>query len=137
MFEWKMSLLGGLLIGLSSSLLLWGIGRISGISGIMGTALTTAPSENKWRYAWILGLISGSLIYLKVNPSLLTMSLTSLQRSLPLAGLLIGFGTRLGSGCTYGHGVCRPPLGFPYAFIYQCDDIYGIRDDYRLFARVI
>ena len=117
MFEWKMSLLGGLLIGLSSSLLLWGIGRISGISGIMGTALTTAPSGNKWRYAWILGLISGSLIYLKVNPSLFNHDFNFSTPKLIFAGLLIGFGTRLGSGCTSGHGVCGLPRFSMRSFI--------------------
>ena len=70
MIEWQMPLAGGLLIGLSSSLLLWGIGRISGISGIVGTVITSGPKENGWRYAWIVGLLVGAITYYKMSPEL-------------------------------------------------------------------
>ena len=106
MIEWQMPLLGGLLIGLSSSLLLWGIGRISGISGIVGTAITTSPKENGWRFAWLLGLFVGAIIFLKTRPELFSHGFDFSTGKIIVAGLLIGFGTRLGSGCTSGHGVC-------------------------------
>ena len=96
----KMPLMGGLLIGFSSSLLLWGIGRISGISGIIGTSLTTKPSENYWRYSWIAGLICGSYLFLIMEPQLFDHEFKFSTIRLIFAGLLVGFGTRLGSGCT-------------------------------------
>ncbi len=106
MIEWQMPLLGGLLIGLSSSILLWGIGRISGISGIVGTVITTGTKENGWRYAWLAGLVVGAVVFLKTKPELFTHEFNFSTPKLIIAGLLIGFGTRLGSGCTSGHGVC-------------------------------
>jgi len=106
MIEWQMPLAGGLLIGLSSSLLLWGIGRISGISGIVGTAITSKPAENGWRYAWLAGLFLGAIVYLKTKPELFAHEFNFSTARLIISGLLIGFGTRLGSGCTSGHGVC-------------------------------
>ena len=106
MIEWQMPLTGGLLIGLSSSLLLWGIGRISGISGIVGTAITSKPAENGWRYAWLAGLFLGAIVYLKTKPELFAHEFNFSTARLMISGLLIGFGTRLGSGCTSGHGVC-------------------------------
>ena len=106
MIEWQMPLFGGLLIGLSSSLLLWGIGRISGISGIVGTGLTTNPKYNGWRYAWMAGLFIGAVIFINIKPELFSHEFNFSTSRLIIAGLLIGFGTRLGSGCTSGHGVC-------------------------------
>ena len=106
MIEWQMLLAGGLLIGLSSSLLLWGIGRISGISGIVGTVITSGPKENGWRYAWIVGLLVGAITYYKMSPELFAHEFNFSIPRLIIAGVLIGFGTRLGSGCTSGHGVC-------------------------------
>lgn len=106
MIEWQMPLLGGLLIGLSSSLLLWGIGRISGISGIVGTVITSKTKDNGWRYAWIIGLFVGAFVFLQLRPELFRHQFNFSLVKLIFAGLLIGFGTRLGSGCTSGHGVC-------------------------------
>jgi uncharacterized protein len=106
MIEWQLPLLGGLLISLSSSLLLWGIGRISGISGIIGNVITSRAKGNGWRYAWLLGLIFGSFIYFQIAPGFFSYEFNFSTPKLIIAGLLIGFGTRLGSGCTSGHGVC-------------------------------
>jgi uncharacterized membrane protein YedE/YeeE len=81
-------LIGGALIGIAASLLLLLNGRIAGISGILsGVFGTIGGTERYWRLAFVIGLICGAAIYF-------------------VAGLLVGFGTRLGSGCTSGHGVC-------------------------------
>lgn len=99
-------LLGGLLIGFASVIMLWGSGRITGISGIFGGLLTPTRGDIGWRAAFIGGLIFGGLLWTLVSGEALPIDL---QVSWPVmigAGLLVGFGTRLGSGCTSGHGVC-------------------------------
>ena len=97
-------LIGGMMIGAAAALMLWLNGRISGISGIAG-GLVERRAGKGWRLAFVGGLILGPLAYsLLAGPVPVTM-----QASLPVlivAGLLVGFGTRLGSGCTSGHGVC-------------------------------
>ncbi len=99
-------LVGGILIGLSAALLLLFNGRIAGISGILA-GLTTAKerSERLWRGAFVAGLVCGAALYAWLNGAL-PLHLQSSSALLLLAGLLVGFGTRLGSGCTSGHGVC-------------------------------
>ena len=102
-------LLGGLLIGLAASLFLLLNGRIAGISGIVGGTLTNKPSESGWRYSFIGGLVAGGLFLWLLKPSSFPDLGSTGNRSLGvliLAGVLVGFGTRLGSGCTSGHGVC-------------------------------
>lgn len=98
-------LLGGVLIGIASALLMLLNGRVAGISGIFAGALTEPRGEREWRVAFALGLVAGGFVLLVALPS----AFTATPASLPLvvvAGLLVGFGTRLGSGCTSGHGVC-------------------------------
>lgn len=98
------SLIGGLLLGTSTVILLLGIGRIAGISGIVSSVLKPKNIE-MWQVLFIAGLIISPLLYSLVRP-LPDIEITT---SLPLligAGLLVGFGTRLGSGCTSGHGIC-------------------------------
>lgn len=101
-------LAGGILIGLATVLLMAGVGRIAGISGIFGGLLTAMPdSDTSWRAMFIAGLILGSLAVavfggfdrdgLWFPPSLMVMA---------AGGLLVGIGTKLGGGCTSGHGVC-------------------------------
>lgn len=92
------------MLGVATVILLLGIGRIAGISGIASSLLKPKRVE-PWQVLFILGLIVSPLLYKLVAP-LPIMEVTS---SLPLligAGLLVGFGTRLGSGCTSGHGIC-------------------------------
>ncbi len=99
-------LLGGVLIGLSATLLLWSIGRIAGISGIVN-GLTSAPrSDRAWRAAFLLGLMAAGGIAMQFLPYAPSRSQTGSTLFLLLAGLLVGFGTRMGGGCTSGHGVC-------------------------------
>jgi len=99
-------LVGGLLIGCAAVLLLLLNGRIAGISGILGQIITaSALTERVWRLAFIFGLIAGAGLYSALTGGLL-LQLQASGPALIVAGVLVGFGTRLGSGCTSGHGVC-------------------------------
>jgi uncharacterized protein len=102
---WLVSLLGGLLIGLASALLALTHGRIAGISGITGSLLVAGTSDRGWRLAFVAGLLAAGLVATLVAPHAVELTLRSLPL-LILSGLLVGFGTRLGNGCTSGHGVC-------------------------------
>ena len=103
MHPYLVSLFGGLLIGASVWLLLAGMGRVTGISGIAATALT-APKESLWRYAYLAGLIGGGLLFVRLFDT--ASAGVASTPWLMVAGLLVGFGTVLGGGCTSGHGVC-------------------------------
>jgi uncharacterized membrane protein YedE/YeeE len=97
---------GGMLIGLAAALLWLGLGRIAGISGIVGGMLPIRRKETAWRAAFLAGLLAAPLLLgLAVGYSTPAPVLESVDL-LAVAGLLVGFGTRLGSGCTSGHGVC-------------------------------
>lgn len=103
------ALAGGLLIGLSAALLIALLGRVAGISGITG-ALLQVPTWSSvkqwgWRLAFILGMVSAPLVWQLFTP-LPDMQMPSNPLVIIAAGLLVGFGTRMGSGCTSGHGVC-------------------------------
>ena len=100
------ALTGGVLIGLSASLLLLFNGRIAGISGIVGGLLQRYKAGDfAWRAAFALGLILAPMLY-QAFSELPESRIDSGWATLVLAGLLVGFGSRLGSGCTSGHGVC-------------------------------
>lgn len=99
-------LLGGALIGLSSSLLWLGSGRVAGISGIIAGLLQEHPTEILHRSLFVLGLIIGGVVLLFVQSSWIHVSIPRSLPTLVVAGLLVGVGTRIGSGCTSGHGVC-------------------------------
>ena len=98
--------LGGALIGLGAVSLLWLGGRIAGISGIVGGMLSADGSDLGWRVAFVAGLLFSGLVASALAPSTLDSSLTRSSGAIVAAGLLVGFGTRLGNGCTSGHGVC-------------------------------
>ena len=95
------SLIGGLLIGLAAAGLALLNGRIAGISGIVAGLLKPERGEWPWRLAFVVGLLASTL--LMARP---TIRIEANTPTLIVAGLLVGFGTRLGSGCTSGHGVC-------------------------------
>lgn len=107
------ALIGGLLIGASTALFLVLNGRIAGISGILGGLLQPAWSDLGWRLAFLAGLLIAPLLYAAVSGSLPPVELDAPMGLLVLAGLLVGFGTRLGAGCTSGHGVCGIGRGSP------------------------
>jgi uncharacterized protein len=100
------SLCGGVLIGLSASLLLLSDGKIAGISDIMGGLLHPVKKDTAWRVLFIFGLFTIGLLFQFLSPEVFTIGITRSTSTLILAGLLVGFGTRLGNGCTSGHGVC-------------------------------
>lgn len=99
-------LLGGMLIGVAAAMLLLLNGRIAGISGIVGGMLVSKMSGFfGWRTAFIVGLLLGTLGYALAMGGV-PVEIEASMPALVVAGLLVGFGTRLGSGCTSGHGVC-------------------------------
>jgi uncharacterized protein len=100
------SLAGGMLIGLSATLLLLTNGRIAGISGIAVHMLQRPDTGSIWRGAFLVGLIAGPLAYTTVAGHAPLVQILTPLPVLLAAGLLVGFGTRLGTGCTSGHGVC-------------------------------
>jgi len=99
------SLAGGILIGLATAVFLLFNGRIAGISGIVGGLLRPAKGDVAWRIAFVLGLLSAPVVYSLVTP-LPQVRVEAGSTLLVVAGLLVGIGTRYGSGCTSGHGVC-------------------------------
>lgn len=103
-FEPFAGLAGGLLIGSSVVLLLLTLGRIAGISGIAAGAMTQRGIERYWRLAFLIGVVLSAVLYMVFVGDLQVQTQMS-SAWLVVAGLLVGFGTRLGSGCTSGHGV--------------------------------
>lgn len=100
------SLLGGALIGLSATTLLWLNGRVAGISGIAWNAWRERGVERGWRLAFLAGLVAGAGLWFALAPGI-PAARTGFPLPLLLVGaLLVGIGTRLGSGCTSGHGIC-------------------------------
>ncbi|MFN8575715.1 MAG: YeeE/YedE family protein [Candidatus Sericytochromatia bacterium] len=102
------SLIGGLMIGLASVLLMLFNGKIAGISGITKGIISPQCDEHerKWRIAFVTGLILGGFITIQLIPNLTAKFLNANIIQMIIAGLLVGFGTALGNGCTSGHGVC-------------------------------
>ena len=100
-----LGLLGGVLIGLATATLLLFNGRLAGISGILGGLLDSESREVRWRALFLAGLVTGGVVARVVAPQAIGAITTPLPL-LALAGALVGFGTRLGGGCTSGHGVC-------------------------------
>lgn len=98
--------LGGLLVGLAALLLLMADGRIAGISGMIGAMFRTQIQMNGWRLAFLGGLVVGGLVLNLFGFSVFSPLAHQSMSTLILAGVLVGFGTQLGSGCTSGHGVC-------------------------------
>lgn len=103
--DWIRALEGGALIGLSASLMLGFNGRVTGISGIVGGLLKPTPGDISWRALFVAGLVLGGLVAMATMPGAFSAGSASLG-VVVIAGLLVGFGTRVGNGCTSGHGVC-------------------------------
>ena len=100
------SLAGGVLIGLSATILLLFNGRIAGISGILGGALSPAPGDTLWRVLFLLGLMGTGAVVALLRPAAFPPGPTRSLLLVSAAGFLVGYGTRLGNGCTSGHGIC-------------------------------
>lgn len=104
------ALIGGILIGLAASLLLLANGRIFGISGILASAVLPTESADSdgraWRIAVIAGLLIAGILLSYLIPSTMMVITTHPLAWYAVAGLLVGYGTQLGGGCTSGHGIC-------------------------------
>ena len=101
------ALCGGLMIGAAAALFFWLNGRIAGISGIFGDLLFARRQDHGlWRLTFLLGLLLGYLAIRAWRPELGEVNLQTGPVGMIVAGLLVGYGTRLGNGCTSGHGIC-------------------------------
>lgn len=109
--------IGGVLIGVAATMMLGLNGKITGISGIIGGSLKKLTSHDYWRLAFIFGLVFGGGILLLVAPHLFEYEFKASYIEMVIAGLLVGYGTRLGSGCTSGHGVCGLPRLAPRSLV--------------------
>lgn len=109
--------IGGILIGLASLGLLYFNGRIAGISGIVGGLLQPNRGDILWRALFVVGLFTGGLVLLLAYPSAFPSEVETSTLGLIAAGLLVGIGTRIGSGCTSGHGVCGMSRLSPRSFV--------------------
>ncbi|WP_313253898.1 YeeE/YedE family protein [Stenotrophomonas sp.] len=106
MNTWMSALLGGVLIGMAAALLLWLTGRIAGISGMLGGVLLPKRGEIAWRLAFLIGLVGAGAAWLWSVPGAYVPRQGFPPLLLVVAGVLVGIGTRMGNGCTSGHGVC-------------------------------
>lgn len=100
------SAVGGALIGLASAAVLIANGAVAGISGMAGSLFQWRSSGNGWRLAFLAGLLLGGFVLAQAMPRWFDMSGTPRLPAVVVAGLLVGVGTRIGGGCTSGHGVC-------------------------------
>ena len=103
---WQAALAGGVLIGLSASLLLWLNGRVAGVSGVLNGVLFPRRGDLAWRWAFLAGLAAAAAAYQWLLGDAGTLRADFPPAGLVAAGLLVGFGTRMANGCTSGHGVC-------------------------------
>jgi len=100
------ALVGGVIIGIAVSVMLYFNGRVTGIAGIIGSALRPEKTQFAWRLAFLGGLVVGGMVIKLFYPVALESTLQISTLSSIGAGFLVGFGTLLGNGCTSGHGVC-------------------------------
>ena len=105
-FEVLIPLTGGILIGIAASMMLLLSGRIAGVSGIFAGMLFQQGKERTWRLSFISGLIAGGILLYNFNAEFFENSSGRGLLAVTIAGLLVGIGTRVGGGCTSGHGVC-------------------------------
>lgn len=100
------ALAGGVLLGIATTLLLWLNGRLAGVSTIASGLLVRKPGDSSWRLAFLVGLVAGAGIYYLAQGAVPPPRTDFPGWLLAAAGLLIGFGTAFGNGCTSGHGIC-------------------------------
>jgi uncharacterized membrane protein YedE/YeeE len=100
------ALAGGLIMGVASALLFAANGRILGVSGVLGGALKVRTTEARWRWAFVLGMLAAGTTVVLLMPQAFANTVSRSPEAGLLAGMLVGVGTQLGSGCTSGHGIC-------------------------------
>ena len=105
-FEILMPLTGGILIGIAASMMLLFNGKVAGVSGIFGGMLFQQGKERAWQLSFIAGLIAGGILLFIIHAEFFENSSGRGLLTATIAGLLVGIGTRVGGGCTSGHGVC-------------------------------
>lgn len=118
--EWLYALCGGVLIGLAAALMLWTSGRIMGISGILFGLLGPTKGEMSWRLSFLGGVLTGGIGLRFFYPVAWSGAIDTQNWTLIFAGLLVGFGTVLGGGCTSGHGVCGISRLSPRSLVATC-----------------
>lgn len=101
-----LSLFGGGLIGVAVTLMLLFNGRVTGISGILASSLAAQRKDELWRWFFLVGMMSGGALIYKIRPEFFINLSEVGPTAVIAAGLLVGYGTSMGSGCTSGHGVC-------------------------------
>lgn len=99
-------LIGGMLIGISTSIFLLTMGRVTGISGILGNLFNCSAKDRSWRLVYLSGLTLGAFVFTKNFPEFKVPTQNVSLVVMLIAGLLVGYGTRLANGCTSGHGIC-------------------------------
>lgn len=105
-FSWPTALVGGILIGVSSTILLAWNSCITGISGMVHMLVTRKEGDANWHWVFLISMLGGGALYEYMFTSVPTPSFAFTPVTMILGGLIVGFGTRMGSGCTSGHGVC-------------------------------
>ncbi len=134
------ALIGGILIGLATGLALMLNGKIAGVSGVIGRIFRAAPGDTEWRIAFVVGLVLGGATIFALSPTPASYRPMATMPQLAIAGFLVGIGTRLGGGCTSGHGVCGISRGsfrglvgtltfmiVAFATVYLTNHVMGIR----------
>ncbi len=116
-FSTAPALLGGALIGLAAVMLMAISGRVAGVSGIVGGALTPRAGDFGWRIVFVLGLIAGVAVAVGLGVVSIPAAQNQPLARLIAAGVLVGVGTALGAGCTSGHGVCGIARGSPRSIV--------------------
>jgi uncharacterized membrane protein YedE/YeeE len=128
--DWINSLIGGVLIGVSVSLMLLWSGRVTGIGGIINGVMTPVKGDALWRLLFVAGLFLGGIVMRQLNPKVFENTVSSGVLTTIVAGLLVGFGTILGSGCTSGHGVCgisrMSPRSLVATFVFMAAGIAAV-----------
>ncbi|EKO5176007.1 YeeE/YedE family protein [Vibrio vulnificus] len=100
------SLAGGILLGISALTMLLVNGKVAGISGILTGILTPKSRDFSWRLMFVIGMVSGGVLAVTFGAASASVALPTSGVLIAAAGLLVGIGTRLGNGCTSGHGIC-------------------------------
>ncbi|CAH8197598.1 MULTISPECIES: YeeE/YedE family protein [Vibrio] len=114
------SLFGGVLLGISATLMLLFNGKIAGISGVLTGLMTPKTRDFAWRLLFALGMVSGGVLGVLFFSAEVPQTFTIGSGMLVLAGLLVGIGTRLGNGCTSGHGICGIGRLSPRSIVATC-----------------
>ncbi|MEK2687704.1 YeeE/YedE family protein [Bdellovibrio sp. GT3] len=101
-----MALVGGVIIGVATSLLLVLNGRVAGVSSILNGLLERSPYESEWKWFFVFGMFFAGMVMNQFHPEYFSVDVNRSSLMIMIAGLLVGFGTLMGSGCTSGHGIC-------------------------------